>query len=101
MPSQPSVSSTACRSINASSKPGRCHGTHATRRPNLSLNSASFTLPLALAASAIAQSGCRWSTCGNGRNACSGVSIEAATRFSPKAQSGYRPTISSSCASPR
>ena len=31
-------------------------------RSNFSLNSSSFRLPLALAANAIAQSGCRWST---------------------------------------
>ena len=33
----------------------------------------------------MAQSGCRWSTCGAGMNACSGVSIDAATRLWPNA----------------
>ena len=82
------VAATTSLSISASSKPGRCHGSHAIRRPYCALNSSSFAAPFALAASAIAQSGWRWSTCGNGRNACSGVSIDAATRFSPNAQSG-------------
>ena len=50
---------TAFRSISASSKPGRCHGSHRIRRRYRRLNSSSFTRPLALAASAIAQSGCR------------------------------------------
>ena len=53
------IASTAFRSISASSNPGRCHGTQTMRRPHFLLNSSSFCLPLALAASAIAQSGCR------------------------------------------
>ena len=36
-----------------SSKPGRCHGTHTRRRPKRTLNSASLSAPLALAASAM------------------------------------------------
>ena len=41
--------------------PGRRHGTHATRSPKHSLVSAS---PSAAVASAMPESGCRWSTCG-------------------------------------
>ena len=39
--------------------PGRCHGTQMIFRPYVRLNSCIFRSPLALAASAIAQSGCR------------------------------------------
>ena len=42
-------------------KPGRRHGTHTTRSPKHS--SVSFS-PSAAVASAIPESGCRWSTCG-------------------------------------
>src|SRR5216684_3174583 len=48
------------------------------------------------AASAMPQSGCRWSMCSYGRKACNGVSIDAATVLLPNAQSGYIATISSS-----
>ena len=44
---------------SASSKPGRCQGTQTILRPNSLLNCSSLRLPLALAAKAIAQSGCR------------------------------------------
>ena len=53
------IASTARRSISASSNPGRCHGTQIILRPYCRLNSSIFFSPLALAASAIAQSGCR------------------------------------------
>src|SRR6201985_3485330 len=61
-----------------SSKPGRCQGSQASLWPNSALNSSMRCLPLADAASAIAQSGCRWSTCAKGRKPCSGVSMDAA-----------------------
>jgi hypothetical protein len=58
-PSHPGVPSTARLSISASSNPGRCHGTQMIVRPYLRLNSCIFRSPFALAARAIAQSGCR------------------------------------------
>ena len=61
-PSQPGFSFTARSISSASSNPGRCQGTQTILRPNCRLNSSILRLPLALAARAIAQSGCRWST---------------------------------------
>src|SRR5271155_5477220 len=84
-----------------SSNPGLCHGSHASLCPNSLLNSSILIFPFAEAASAIPQSGCRWSTCGNGRNPCNGVSIEAATGLFPNVHSGYISTISSSRSTPR
>ncbi len=79
MPSASGWASIAVRSIIASSNPGRCQGTQISFRPKRWLNSSSFARPLALAASAMAQSGCRWSTWSNGRKAWSGVSMDGAT----------------------
>src|SRR5216683_4134261 len=100
-PSHPGVSATIFFSIIPSSNPGRCHGSQASLCPNSLLNSSILIFPLAEAARAIPQSGCRWSTCGNGRNPCSDVSIEAATGLFPNVHSGYISTISSSRSTPR
>src|SRR5438874_10986193 len=77
MPSVPGFSRTAFSISRARSNPGRCQGTQTMLWPKSRLNSSSLFLPLALAASAIAQSGCRWSTWGNGKKACKGVSMDA------------------------
>ena len=56
----PGLASTARRSISASSKPGRCHGIQTMCRPYRCVELlAAFCAPFALAARAIAQSGCR------------------------------------------
>jgi len=54
-----------------------------------------------LAAIAIIAFGCMWSTCLPGRKLCSGVSMEAARGLRLKVQCGKKPTISSSCSTPR
>jgi hypothetical protein len=56
-------------------KPGRRHGTQATRSPKHSRVSAS---PSAAVASAMPESGCRWSTCAARTSPCIAVSIEGA-----------------------
>ena len=56
-------------------KPGRRHGTHATRSPKHA--SVSFS-PSAAVASAIPESGCRWSTCAASTSPCIAVSIDGA-----------------------
>src|ERR1017187_8976269 len=66
-PSQLGVSLTIRRSIIPNSNPGRCQGSQASWWPNSLLNSSILVLPLAEAASAIPQSGCRWSTWAKGR----------------------------------
>ena len=56
-------------------KPGRRHGTHTTRSPKHC--SVSFS-PSAAVASAIPESGCRWSTCAASTSPCMAVSIDGA-----------------------
>ncbi len=55
--------------------PGRRHGTHTTLSPKHSLVSAS---PSAAQASAIPESGCRWSTWAASTRPCIAVSMEGA-----------------------
>lgn len=55
--------------------PGRRHGTQTTRSPKHS--AVSFS-PSAAVASAIPESGCRWSTCGESTRPCIAVSIDGA-----------------------
>ncbi len=56
-------------------KPGRRHGTQSTRSPKQSRVSAS---PSAAVASAIPESGCRWSTCAASTRPCMAVSMDGA-----------------------
>jgi hypothetical protein len=88
-------------------KPGRRHGTHTTRSPKHS--PVSFS-PSAAAASAIPESGCRWSTCGASTSACIAVSMDGAaprpagpdptTPPRPCRQKSNAATISSSRSTP-
>jgi hypothetical protein len=82
---------------SASWKPGRRHGTHATRSPNAARVSAS---PSAAVARAIPASGCRWSTCGASTRACMAVSMDGAAPPLPCRQKSNASTISSSRSTP-
>jgi len=63
IPSQPGFAAVARLSIIPNSNPGRCHGNQINLCPKRSLNSSIFSAPFAAAASAIPQSGCKWSIC--------------------------------------
>ena len=82
MPCPPRMTPMACgfsALIAAMSRPswnpGRRHGTQTTRSPKHS--SVSFS-PSAAVASAIPESGCRWSTCAASTSPCIAVSIDGA-----------------------
>ncbi len=74
-PMAPGFASRMAAMSSPSWNPGRRHGTQATRSPNASRVSAS---PSAAVASAIPESGCRWSTCGASTRPCIAVSIDGA-----------------------
>ena len=104
MPCPPSTTPIACglaAAIAAMSrpswKPGRRHGTHATRSPKHC--AVSFS-PSAAVASAIPESGCRWSTCGALTSPCIAVSIDGAAPPLPCRQKSNAATISSSRSTP-
>ena len=78
-------------------KPGRRHGTQTTRSPKHS--SVSFS-PSAAVASAIPESGCRWSTCAASTRPCIAVSIDGAAPPLPCRQKSNAATISSSRSTP-
>jgi len=59
MPSQPGFSWTIRFIIMASSKPGRCHGSHTSEWLKFAVELVHPGFAVALAASAIPQSGCR------------------------------------------
>jgi hypothetical protein len=78
-------------------KPGRRQGTHATRSPKHS--SVSFS-PSAAVASAMPESGCRWSTWEASTSPCIAVSIDGAAPPVPCRQKSNAATISSSRSTP-
>ena len=77
--------------------PGRRQSTHATRSPKQRSVSAG---PSAAVASAMPESGWRWSTCGASRRPCIAVSIDGAAPPRPCRQKSNAPTISSSRSTP-
>ena len=76
---------------------GQCQGIFATRSPKHS--AVSFS-PSAAVASAIPESGCRWSTCGALTSPCIAVSIDGAAPPLPCRQKSNAATISSSRSTP-
>ena len=104
MPCPPRITPMACglsfliaAMSRPSWKPGRRHGTQATRSPKHS--SVSFS-PSAAVASAIPESGCRWSTCAASTSPCMVVSIDGAAPPLPCRQKSNAATISSSRSTP-
>ena len=61
-------------------KPGRRQGTHTTFPPKISPVSRS---PSAAVATAMPESGCRWSTCGASTSPCMAVSMDGAAPPAP------------------
>ena len=104
MPCPPSTTPIACGLAAATAamsspswKPGRRQGIFATRSPKHS--AVSFS-PSAAVASAIPESGCRWSTCGALTSPCIAVSIDGAAPPLPCRQKSNAATISSSRSTP-